>query len=140
MVPDFVNGRYHINEEIDPNPEIGVTYRIEPGQLYWDGTKFQWYFNGVWEQPALLVYKSDGWYYVSNYTIRYMEMAPVYKGSLIQDNIVAAGGTYPNNGKHTDGYWHVKGEIANQNLTINVTIRSQNGTLQLEYNDEREVA
>lgn len=31
------------------------------------------------------------------------------KGSLVQSNIVAEDGTYPANGRHTDGYWYVKG-------------------------------
>lgn len=31
------------------------------------------------------------------------------KGTLLQSNITAEDGTYPANGKHTDGYWYVKG-------------------------------
>ncbi|WP_339259263.1 hypothetical protein [Lysinibacillus sp. FSL K6-3209] len=31
------------------------------------------------------------------------------KGSLVQSNITAEDGTYPANGRHTDGYWYVKG-------------------------------
>lgn len=31
------------------------------------------------------------------------------KGSLVQSNIAAEDGTYPANGRHTDGYWYVKG-------------------------------
>lgn len=31
------------------------------------------------------------------------------KGSLVQSNIVAEDGTYPSNGRHSDGYWYVKG-------------------------------
>jgi len=30
------------------------------------------------------------------------------KGSLVQSNIAAEDGTYPANGRHTDGYWYVK--------------------------------
>lgn len=33
------------------------------------------------------------------------------KGSLVQSNIAAEDGTYPANGKHTDGYWYVKGAV-----------------------------
>ncbi|UNT55183.1 hypothetical protein [Lysinibacillus capsici] len=32
------------------------------------------------------------------------------KGSLVQSNIAAEDGTYPANGRHTDGFWYVKGE------------------------------
>lgn len=31
------------------------------------------------------------------------------KGSLVQANVVAEDGTYPANGRHTDGFWYVKG-------------------------------
>jgi len=31
------------------------------------------------------------------------------KGSLVQSNIAAEDGTYPANGRHTDGFWYVKG-------------------------------
>jgi len=31
------------------------------------------------------------------------------KGSLVQSNIPAEDGTYPANGRHSDGYWYVKG-------------------------------
>jgi len=33
------------------------------------------------------------------------------KGSLVQAGIVAEDGTYPANGRHTDGYWYVKGTL-----------------------------
>lgn len=36
------------------------------------------------------------------------------KGTLIQSNIVAEYGTYPNNGIHTDGYWYVRQGLVNQ--------------------------
>lgn len=31
------------------------------------------------------------------------------KGSLVQSNIAAEDGTYPSNGRHSDGFWYVKG-------------------------------
>jgi hypothetical protein len=31
------------------------------------------------------------------------------QGTLVQSNIVAPDGTYPANGRHTDGYWYVRG-------------------------------
>ena len=31
--------------------------------------------------------------------------------ALVESNIIAPDGTYPNNGKHTDGYWYVKRSI-----------------------------
>lgn len=35
------------------------------------------------------------------------------KGTLVQENLVAEDGTYPNDGRHTDGYWYVRGSITN---------------------------
>lgn len=35
------------------------------------------------------------------------------RGSLVQSNIAAEDGTYPVDGKHSDGYWYVKGGVAN---------------------------
>jgi hypothetical protein len=40
------------------------------------------------------------------------------QGTLVETGIVAEDGTYPENGIHTDGYWYVKGEIANNAPTI----------------------
>jgi hypothetical protein len=33
------------------------------------------------------------------------------RGSLVQSNIIAPDGTYPANGRHTDGYWYVRGSL-----------------------------
>lgn len=35
------------------------------------------------------------------------------RGSLVQSNIAAEDGTYPVNGRHSDGYWYVKGAKVN---------------------------
>ena len=37
------------------------------------------------------------------------------KGSLVQAGIAAEDGTYPANGRHTDGYWYVKGALVATN-------------------------
>lgn len=37
-------------------------------------------------------------------------------GSLVQSGIVAVEGTYPSNGKHTDGYWYVRGSRVSQSI------------------------
>lgn len=44
---------------------------------------------------------------VSHYELRSAQVPT--KGTLVQSNIPAEEGTYPANGKHTDGYWYVKG-------------------------------
>ncbi|WNN77597.1 hypothetical protein RKS58_07065 [Lysinibacillus capsici] len=38
-------------------------------------------------------------------------------GSLIQSGINAIDGTYPTNGKHTDGFWYIRGSRVNQSIT-----------------------
>lgn len=51
------------------------------------------------------------------------------KGSLIQANILAEDGTYPANGRHTDGYWYVKKGVANTAPTVTLTSPTNNQTL-----------
>jgi len=50
------------------------------------------------------------------------------KGSLLQSNLIALDGTYPDNGKHTDGYWYVK-KGANQVPKLYITSPSPNTTI-----------
>lgn len=38
------------------------------------------------------------------------------KGSLVQSDIPAEEGAYPTNGRHTDGYWYVRGSRVNQSI------------------------
>lgn len=40
------------------------------------------------------------------------------RGSLVQSNIVAEDGTYPNDGRHTDGFWYVRKGVVNQNPIV----------------------
>jgi hypothetical protein len=47
-------------------------------------------------------------------------------GNIVQSGILATDGTYPNNGKHTDGYWYKKVTTIPQTSS---TSPSQNGTL-----------
>lgn len=42
------------------------------------------------------------------------------KGSLVQSNIIAADGTYPVNGRHTDGYWYVRGALVFPAISVNI--------------------
>ncbi|MEK5528522.1 hypothetical protein MKX79_03885 [Viridibacillus sp. FSL R5-0468] len=37
-------------------------------------------------------------------------------GSLVQSGIIAEDGTYPNNYRHTDGYWYVRGSRVNASI------------------------
>lgn len=54
-------------------------------------------------------------YRQASYTTETVE----YQGSLAESNIIAEDGTYPSNGKYSDGYWYVKGSIVNTSPIIN---------------------
>ncbi len=54
-------------------------------------------------------------------------------GALVQSNIRAADGTYPANGRHTDGFYYIRGAIANQVPTITVATPSPNGTFGAQH-------
>lgn len=50
---------------------------------------------------------------------KYASVSNTYgKGSLVQSNITAEDGTYPANGRHTDGFWYVRKGVTNQNPVI----------------------
>ncbi|QNK89452.1 hypothetical protein H7992_07240 [Sporosarcina sp. resist] len=52
-------------------------------------------------------------------------------GSLLQSNIVAENGTYPVNGRHTDGNWYIRGAAVNTAPTIPGTFTQPTGTLEI---------
>jgi hypothetical protein len=48
-----------------------------------------------------------------------MDESSVYGiGSIRSRNIVAEDGTYPSNGRHTDGYWYIRREIVPNGMAI----------------------
>lgn len=53
------------------------------------------------------------------------------KGSLVQSNISAEDGTYPANGRHTDGYWYVKGTVVNTAPTMPGAFTQPSGNLEI---------
>ncbi|MDD1504238.1 hypothetical protein PVA17_15945 [Lysinibacillus sp. CNPSo 3705] len=53
------------------------------------------------------------------------------KGALIQSNIPAEDGAYPTNGRHSDGYWYVKGAIVNTAPTQPGAFTQPSGTLEI---------
>ncbi|GAB0167439.1 Ig-like domain-containing protein [Lysinibacillus sp. CTST325] len=58
---------------------------------------------------------SDELNYVLHQKVRTKNTSSIayQKGTLVQSNIAAEDGTYPANGRHTDGYWYVKVAIVN---------------------------
>ena len=65
---------------------------------------------------------SDGW--TTRYVVYRSYLAGEQAGDIIATNITAVEGTYPDNGKHTDGYWYIK-----KSMTPILTVSSptQNG-------------
>ncbi|KAA0944059.1 hypothetical protein FQ087_18205 [Sporosarcina sp. ANT_H38] len=43
-------------------------------------------------------------------------IGPDAQGTLVQSNITATEGAYPTNGKHTDGFWYVRGSRVSQSI------------------------
>jgi hypothetical protein len=85
--------------------------------------------------------------YVTGWQAGYaISVSKQVKNNLVQSNIVAADGTYPDNGAHTDGFWYIKKVISitspNQNEIVSqlnacipsITVSNQNGdTLTCKY-------
>ncbi|OXS74928.1 hypothetical protein B1B04_08550 [Lysinibacillus sp. KCTC 33748] len=99
------------------------------------------FFIEVLSGPAkgfYMVNMFDNWdnqNYENQYHITMYKMTPTLyswsyvKGELVQANVVAEEGTYPTDGRHTDGYWYVKGTKANTAPTVTLVSPSNNQTL-----------
>ncbi|MEA0565294.1 hypothetical protein [Lysinibacillus irui] len=53
------------------------------------------------------------------------------RGALVQSNIVAEDGTYPVNGRHSDGYWYIKGGVVNTAPTMPGAFTQPSGNLEI---------
>jgi len=67
---------------------------------------------------------SSGMYVAYGFSLGYCRSVPVQK-ELIQSNIIAPDGTYPDDG-YQDGYWYIKKGIGNLSPSFTVTSPSQN--------------
>lgn len=67
----------------------------------------------------------------SSRAITALEIATISytKGALVTSDVAAENGTYPENGRHTDGYWYVRKSVVNNTPTINVASPSDARTL-----------
>lgn len=73
-----------------------------------------------------------GYYYLVEYSKKQVTKysTPIYvKENLIQSGIIVEEGTYPNDGKHTDGYWYVRGSRVNQSIAPPSPFTSPEGTI-----------
>ncbi|MFD1736099.1 hypothetical protein ACFSCX_05925 [Bacillus salitolerans] len=135
----WMNGGGFDGMEGDPNYTTSDKYSsytfasvqgryIETGTLVGgDYANMQWYPIGSYyvdnNFSKNTLYKitgnSGGWIYVDKKVVSVS--TGERRGTLVQSNVVGVDGTYPNNGKHSDGYWYVKGSIVNNTPTINLT-------------------
>ncbi len=126
---DWLNsGKYYYFGGPDTWPY--ETPYLEPGQgiaRYMYDSKYT--SGGEWPTTTLYAYFA-GYAYSKQREIR---------GTLVQSDLIAPEGTYPDNGKHIDGYWYVKKSIANQEPTITSTTQG-NETFSASAHSAKEVA
>ena len=53
------------------------------------------------------------------------------RGTLVQSSIAAENGTYPTNGRHSDGYWYVRGSMINTAPTTPGAFTAPTGELEI---------
>ncbi|MEX3625822.1 hypothetical protein [Viridibacillus arvi] len=71
-------------------------------------------------------------YYTKDPTVNWNSPIPVYsRGSLVQSNIQAENGTYPVEGKHTDGFWYERGALINTAPTTPGAFTQPTGALEI---------
>ena len=126
---DWLNsGKYYYFGGPDTWP-YEIPY-LEPGQgiaRYMYDSKYT--SGGEYPRTTLYAYFA-GYAYSKQREIR---------GTLVQADLIAYEGTYPINGKHTDGYWYVKKGIANQNPIITPSTQG-NETFSASAHSAKEVA
>ncbi|QPQ34812.1 hypothetical protein [Lysinibacillus sp. JNUCC-52] len=88
---------------------------------YFDIKKFDFYctYNGsVYKVNMETPEGREGYYNVNLYRVTSQLYSTNYsKGSLVQSGIAVDEGTYPINGRHTDGFWYERGSRVNQSIT-----------------------
>lgn len=97
-------------------PGGGYSIWISIGSIYSEGHKSILIFENNNICYQYIIHSIDnvlGTCYVTLY-VHNMESSPnpYSRGSYIGDT-VAENGTYPDNGRHTDGYWYIRGSIVN---------------------------
>lgn len=101
---DRVNNKYTLGPAwgYDGGPvNIGsIVYSLSGNFLYRHSAK-EYTYDPTVTVPVNSVYKD-----ASSNTSSIIDYS---KGSPVESNIVAEDGTYPVNGRHTDGFWYVKG-------------------------------
>jgi type II secretory pathway pseudopilin PulG len=83
---------------------------IVPGStMYWGSNNGGSFFTSITKFDNAQPDSGGGYAYIYGLVTGQRAPSTNYsKGTLVQSNIIAADGTYPNDGIHTDGYWYVK--------------------------------
>lgn len=131
---------YHINQLLGDNSTTVDTLLYSSKTLLGYNIRAEYSSNKFYSDSNFGNFDNKNAYFYSNQNIyklwtgandaiKIYALTTVYsRGSLLQSNIVAEDGTYPTNGKHTDGYWYVRGALANNlpiislNVANNVTL------------------
>ncbi|MGE7841374.1 hypothetical protein ACQKNX_11320 [Lysinibacillus sp. NPDC093712] len=117
---------------IDSSGKITLTGSVQTigESVKKNGTVYAFSGSGTW----LCRYIASGeWSVMDEYlgVAKQVETGTNYsKGALIQSRIPAEEGTYPANGRHTDGYWYVKGVKVNTAPTTPGAFTQPLGTLE----------
>lgn len=109
---DKTNNSYRV----DPALKFKVGDTVGPGNLGYsvDGGRLMRYqidaFSGALTGGAIAAYNDYKQNVLNTFTTSQAQ------GTLVQSGIVAVDGTYPDNGKHTDGFWYTRGSRVNQSI------------------------
>lgn len=86
------------------------------------------------EKPVVGYYALGGGYNIArilseigSYSGKNYHYVEHWENRTTYSQIIAEDGTYPENGRHTDGFWYVKGDLANQTPTISGTDQDLGG-------------
>lgn len=123
---DRVNNKYTLGPAwgYDGGPvNIGsIVYSLSGNFLYRHSAK-EYTYDPTVTVPVNTIYKDA--------TKNTSTIIDYLKGSLVQSNISAEDGTYPANGRHTDGYWYVKGAVVNTAPTMPGAFTQPSGNLEI---------
>ncbi|MED3873306.1 sialidase family protein [Lysinibacillus capsici] len=131
---DRVNNKYTLGPAwgYDGGPvNIGsIVYSLSGNFLYRHSAK-EYTYDPTVTVPVNSVYKD-----ASSNTSSIIDYS---KGSPVESNIVAEDGTYPVNGRHTDGFWYVRGAAVGpsplKRVTIGSSIQGNGGRKQVRLNN-----
>ena len=106
----FILGKYELTNQYQRDERISVGdvgYKLLPDSLQ--------QYEALEEGFANQSIESERWEYILR---EKKEVITYSKGSLAQSNLEAENGTYPTDGRHTDGYWYIRKGVVNQNPVI----------------------